>query len=104
METTTYTCPSCGLEYVSERSDLVACIGCGCAFYRCHECGALTNDPHTNSRNEDVCEACCDLCNHFVRCPECGWTGPESHADLNNFGERRCPECDCGNPLAEVTP
>ena len=42
-----------------------------------------------------------DMTRWFV-CPECGWRGPEGETALNNFGEPRCPACDCGNGLEET--
>lgn len=58
-----YKCESCGYTFVYD-SPLTECPGCGVrrTLYTCHECGALTDDPHTNSDGEDVCEACCDTC------------------------------------------
>lgn len=35
----------------------------------------------------------------WLTCPECGWRGSSIDATRNNFGEHRCPACDCGNPM-----
>lgn len=42
-----------------------------------------------------------DMTRWFV-CPECGWRGPEGETALSNFGEPRCPACECGNGLMET--
>ena len=57
-----YKCESCGKEFSSDENNFIPCPACGKEYYRCHTCGKLTDDPHTNSEGEDVCEACCDVC------------------------------------------
>lgn len=75
-----YRCPLCKREFALDGDeDWPACPTCKAAswmirtvsvdgdnkehrLYRCYECDKLTDDPHTSSAGEDVCEECCDIC------------------------------------------
>lgn len=31
-------------------------------WWRCADCGSLTDEPHTGPYGEDLCPECCELC------------------------------------------